>query len=69
MLRARGPARDWAETALEERGVRALRLIQGVINLTRLHPKERVLAATRIAITHRLFRYKALPLMSLRNRS
>ena len=54
------PLREWAESALEERGVRALRLIQGVLGLTRLHPRERVLAAARTATTHRLFRYKDL---------
>jgi transposase len=54
------PLRDWAEAALEERGVRALRLIQGVIGLTRQHPRERVLAAARTATVHRLFRYKDL---------
>ncbi len=52
--------REWAEAALEERGVRALRLIQGVLGLTRLHPRERVLAAVRTATVHRLFRYKDL---------
>lgn len=56
-----GPAlREWAEAALQERGVRALRLIQGVLALTRLHPRERVLAASRTATLHRLFRYKDL---------
>ena len=54
------PLREWAESALEERGVRALRLIQGVLGLTRLHPRERVLAAARTASLHRLFRYKDL---------
>jgi transposase len=52
--------RRWAEEALEERGVRALRLIQGVVGLTRSHPKERVLQAARTATEHRLFRYKDL---------
>jgi hypothetical protein len=45
----------WAEEAIEERGIRALRLIQGVVGLTRSHPKECVLHAAR-----RLFRYKDL---------
>ena len=52
--------RRWAEQAFEERGVRALRLIQGVLSLTRQHPRECVLAAARTATTHRLFRYKDL---------
>ncbi len=58
--RVGAPLRQWAEAALEERGVRALRLIQGVLGLTRSHPRERVLAAARTASLHRLFRYKDL---------
>ena len=54
------PLREWADAALEERGVRALRLIQGVLALTRSYPRERVLAAAQTATTHRLFRYKDL---------
>jgi hypothetical protein len=54
------PLREWAEAALEERGVRAIRLIQGVLGLTRSHPRERVLAAARTATIHRQFRYKTL---------
>jgi transposase len=52
--------RHWADEALAERGVRALRLIQGVLALTRAHPRERVLAAARTAAEHRLFRYRDL---------
>ena len=52
--------RQWADEALAERGVRALRLIQGALSLTRSHPRERVLAAARTATEHRLFRYKDL---------
>lgn len=56
-----GPAlRQWADAALAERGVRALRLIQGAIGLTRTAPRERVLKAAATALTHRLFRYKDL---------
>ncbi len=58
--RVGAPLREWAESALEERGVRALRLIQGVLGLTRVHPRERVLSAARTAKVHRLFRYKDL---------
>jgi transposase len=54
------PLREWAEAALEERGIRALRLIQGVLALTRVHPRERVLAAASLATMNRLFRYKDL---------
>ncbi len=51
---------DWAEEAIEVRGVRALRLIQGVIGLTRSHPKEHVLHAARTARVRGAFRYKDL---------
>lgn len=56
-----GPrALSWAEAAIEERDVRAYRLLQGMISLTRKHPKERVDWACGIALEHRLFRYKGL---------
>jgi hypothetical protein len=51
---------EWAKLALEERGVRAIRLIQGVLGLTRKHPRERVLWAARLGVENRLFRYKDL---------
>ncbi len=50
----------WAEAALEERGVRALRLIQGALQLVRKYPKEAVLAVAQTATENRLFRYKDL---------
>ena len=41
---ASGPVlQQWADAALAARGVRAIRLIQGVLGLTRRHPRERVL--------------------------
>ncbi len=52
--------RQWAEAAHAERGVRAMRLIQGALALTRKHPRERVLRAARLALEHRQFRFKAL---------
>jgi hypothetical protein len=56
-----GPAlHQWAEAAYAERGVRALRLIQGALSLVRRHPKEAVLHAATKAFTHRLYRYKDL---------
>jgi transposase len=56
-----GPAlQEWAEAAYVERGVRALRLIQGALHLVRKHPKEAVLHAAKKALGHRLFRYKDL---------
>lgn len=54
------PLHAWAEAALDERGVRAIRLIQGALALTRQHPRERVLHAARTALEHRLFRYRDL---------
>jgi len=54
------PLHQWAEAALAERGVRAIRLIQGVLGLTRKYPREAVLRAATTALTHRLFRYKHL---------
>ena len=58
--RVGAPLREWAEAAHEERDVRALRLIQGVLGLVRKHPREVVLAAAKTALTHRVFRYKDL---------
>ncbi|HUE84547.1 MAG TPA: IS21 family transposase [Vicinamibacterales bacterium] len=50
--------RRWAEDAVQERGVRAYRLIQGVLHLTRTHAREPLLQAATQATIHRLFRYK-----------
>jgi len=56
-----GPAfQQWAEAALAARGVRAIRLIQGVLGLTRRHPRERVLAAVSEAHAHQHFRYQTI---------
>jgi hypothetical protein len=56
-----GPAlHEWAEAAYAERGVRALRLIQGALSLVRKHAKGAVLHAAKKALVHRLFRYKDL---------
>jgi len=58
--RVGGPLKEWAEAAHEERGIRALRLIQGALSLVRKHPREVVLAAATTALKNRLFRYKDL---------
>lgn len=50
--------RRWADDAVQERGVRAYRLIQGVLHLTRTHAREPLLQAAMQATTYRLFRYK-----------
>ena len=56
-----GPAlKQWADAALAVRGVRAIRLIQGVLGLTRRHPRERVLAAITHAHAHQHFRYQTI---------
>ena len=56
-----GPAlAQWADAALAARGVRAIRLIQGVLGLTRRHPRERILAAVTEAYAHQHFRYQTI---------
>jgi transposase len=56
-----GPAlQQWANAALATRGVRAIRLIQGVLGLTRRHPRERILAAITEAHAHQHFRYQTI---------
>jgi hypothetical protein len=53
-------ALSWAKAAIDERDVRAYRLLQGMIALTRKHPKERVDWACGMALEYRLFRHKPL---------
>ena len=56
-----GPAfKQWADAALAARGVRAIRLIQGVLGLTRRHPRERVLTAIAEAHARQHFRYQTI---------
>jgi len=56
-----GPqALAWAQEAIAERGVRAYRLLQGLISLTRSHPRERVDWACGQTLQYRLFRYRTL---------
>lgn len=56
-----GPrALAWARAATEERGVRAYRLLQGMVSLTRSHPRERVDWACGISLDRRVFRYQVL---------
>ena len=50
----------WARAAIEERDVRAYRLLQGMLSLTRSHPKERVDWACGVALHNRSFRYGTL---------
>ena len=56
--RVGAPLRAWADKACELRGVRALRLIQGVLGLTRKHSRESLLWAANKALEHGLFRYQ-----------
>ncbi len=53
-------ALSWAEGAIEDRGVRAYRLLQGMLSLTRKHPRERVDWACGIALERGVFRYRPL---------
>jgi Integrase core domain len=54
-----GPhAHAWAEAAIAQRGVRAYRLLQGLISLTRSHPRERVHWACGLTLPYQLFRYR-----------
>jgi transposase len=53
-------ALGWAKAAIEERDVRAYRLLQGMISLTRNHPRERVDWACGIAAERGVFRYRSL---------
>lgn len=56
-----GPdALGWAKAACDERGVRAYRLLQGMLSLTRKHPPERVDWACQVALERGAFRYKVL---------
>lgn len=56
-----GPAlKQWADAALAVRGVRAIRLIQGVLALTRKHPREQVLVAIAEAHARQHFRYQTI---------
>ena len=52
--------RVWADAAFVVRGVRAIRLLQGVLQLTRRYPRERLLAAARTAHAHQQYRYATL---------
>jgi hypothetical protein len=56
-----GPhALAWAQAVIADRGVRAYRLLQGLISLTRSHPRERVDWACSLTLPYRLFRYRTL---------
>lgn len=56
-----GPgALAWARAAEKERDVRAYRLIQGMLSLTRRHPKERVNWACKVAEGAGQYRYRTL---------
>ena len=50
----------WAKAATEERGVRAYRLLQGMVSLTRSHPRERVDWACGVSLDRGVFRYQVL---------
>ena len=50
----------WARAAIVERDVRSYRLLQGMLALTRRHPRERVDHACAVALEARSFRFKTL---------
>ena len=50
----------WAQAVIADRGVRAYRLLQGLISLTRSHPRERVEWACGYTLGYGLFRYRIL---------
>ena len=50
----------WSQAAISEREVRAYRLLQGMVALTRSHPRERVDWACGVALGARAFRYRTL---------
>jgi len=54
------PLRAWADAAVASRGVRAIRLLQGVLQLTRRVPRERLLAAVEIAHAQQQYRYQTI---------
>jgi hypothetical protein len=56
-----GPnALEWAKAATEVRGVRAYRLLQGMVSLTRSNPRERVDWACGVSLEREAFRYQVL---------
>jgi len=56
-----GPqALAWSQAACEARGVRAYRLLQGMLSLTHSHKREKVNWACGLALQNQLFRYKIL---------
>lgn len=54
------PMRAWADAAVASRGVRAIRLIQGVLQLTRRVSRERLLAAVETAHANQQYRYRTV---------
>ena len=56
-----GPgALAWAQAAIEERGVRSCRLLQGMVSLTRRQTREQVDWACGVSLERRVFRYAVL---------
>jgi hypothetical protein len=50
----------WAQAAITERDIRAYRLLQGLVSLTRKHQRERVDWACGVALHNGSFRYQTL---------
>jgi transposase len=58
--------RRWADAAHEERGIRALRLLQGVLRLADKHSRAQMRRAASDALEQRLFRYAAFQRLAAR---
>jgi len=58
--------RRWAEAAHEARGIRAFKLLQGVLRLADKHSRAQMLRAAQQALDQRLFRYAAFQRLAAR---
>jgi|SRR5271166_41335 transposase len=53
----------WAEAMLAERGIEGVRVLQGLLSLTRKHRSDRIERACDIALSHSAFRLRTLRLL------
>jgi hypothetical protein len=54
-----GPyAGQWADSILEQRGVPAVRVVMGLVSLTRRHPAQAIEQACRVAVPHAAHRLR-----------
>ncbi len=60
-IRRIGPrSARWAEAMLAERGIQGVRVLVGLLSLTRRHPSERIEAACEVAWTHQGWRLRII---------